>query len=67
MAAECHQDFVIAHQWLDLAVQAGSTLAPKDLDDATDNRDQIAARLTPEQLGEAQRRVQAWLAAHPKP
>jgi TPR repeat protein len=59
-------DFVIAHQWLDLAVQPGSMLAPKDLADATDSRDQITARLTPEQLAEAQRRAQAWLAAHPK-
>ena len=60
-------DFVIAHQWLDLAIEADPPLAPKDLDDATDNRDQIAARLAPEELAEAQRRVQEWLAAHPKP
>jgi TPR repeat protein len=61
------QDFMIAHQWLELAVQAGTSLAPKDLDDATDNRDQIAGRLTPDELDESQRRVQAWLAAHPRP
>ena len=39
-------------------------LAPKDLDDATDNRGQIAARLTPDELGEARRRAQAWMAVH---
>ena len=61
------QDFMIAHQWLDLAVQAGSALAPKDLGDATDNRGQSAARLTPEQLSEAQRLAHEWLAAHPQP
>ena len=57
-------DFVIAHQWLDLAIVADPPLAPKDLDDATDNRGQIAARLAPEELAQAQRRAKEWLAAH---
>jgi hypothetical protein len=59
------QDFLQAHLWLDLAVHGLPALDPKDLNDATANRDDIAARLTPEQLDEAQRRAREWLVAHP--
>jgi hypothetical protein len=59
------QDFVAAHLWLDLAAQGIPALDPKDLDDAIANRDDIASRMTPEQLSEAQRLAREWLAAHP--
>jgi len=42
------QDYVVAHVWFSLAVVAGSKDAPK-------NRALVAARMTPEQIAEAQR------------
>jgi TPR repeat protein len=60
------QDFIQAHLWLNLAAQSLSVLEPKDLEDAIASRNDIAARLTPEQLDEAQRRAREWLSTHPK-
>jgi TPR repeat protein len=60
------QDFVPAHLWLDLAAAAIPALDAKDLDDAIASRDDVATRMTSEQLGDAQRLAQEWLAAHPK-
>jgi hypothetical protein len=61
------QDFMTAHLWLDLAARGLPALDAKDLDDAIAARDDIANRMTEEQLNEAQRRAQEWLAAHASP
>ena len=61
------QDFVTAHLWLDLAARGLPALDAKNLDDAIATRDDIANRMTEEQLNEAQRRTREWLAAHASP
>ncbi len=56
------QDYVQAHMWYNLAA---SRLPPgKDRDLAVENRDIIAARMTPAQIAEAQRLAREW---KPKP
>jgi hypothetical protein len=47
------QDFVAAHQWYNLAAAAGHR-------HAATARDVVAGRMSPQQIGEAQRRAQAW-------
>ncbi len=52
------QDYVQAHMWFNLAA---SRLPPgKDGDLAVENRDIIAARMTPAQIAEAQRLAREW-------
>jgi len=47
------QDYVRAHQWLNLAAAAGQQ-------DAAKARDELAARMEPGQIAEAQRLASAW-------
>ena len=47
------QDDVEAHRWFNLSAVAGN-------EDATTARDLVAARMTSEQLAEAQQRARAW-------
>ena len=51
------QDYISAHMWLSLAAEAGYETAPKI-------RDQLAKRMTPDQIAEAQRMVREWMAKH---
>ncbi len=52
------QDYVEAHQWYNLAA---SRLPPgEDRDRAVRNRDIVEGRMTPAQIGEAQRRAREW-------
>ncbi len=51
------QDYVEAYKWLDLIV-AGGQEHWKDL------RDEIEAKLTPQQLAEARRRASEWRESH---
>ena len=52
------QDYVQAHKWYNLAA---SSLPPgKDHDRATKNRDNVAKRMTPAQIAEAQRLAREW-------
>ena len=52
------QDFVRAHMWFNLAA---SRLPPGGVrDSAVKDRDRIAARMTPEQIAEAQRLARDW-------
>ena len=55
------QDFVEAHMWANLAALQ---LSGEDRDLAVRNRDTVAARMTAEQIAEAQRRAREWT---PKP
>ncbi len=47
------QDYVEAHKWLNLAAAQGYDLAVR-------NRDDLARRMTREQVAEAQRRASEW-------
>ena len=47
------QDYVLAHMWYDLAAAQGAGVAAKD-------RDKVAAKMTPEQIAEAQRLAREW-------
>ncbi len=56
------QDYVQAHMWYSLAA---SRLPPgSDRDTVVENRDIVAAKMTPEQIAEAQRLAREW---KPKP
>ncbi|MDP6371637.1 MAG: hypothetical protein QF634_03895 [Vicinamibacterales bacterium] len=58
------QDYVQAHMWTNLAVAQSSG---EDRDQGVENRDIIAARMTAEQIAEAQRLAREWDATHPQP
>lgn len=55
------QDIVKAHMWWNLAV-SGSP--PADAAKVAQNRDRLAAKMTPSQLGESNRLAVAWLQQH---
>jgi len=52
------QDNVLAHMWFNLAAAQGDT-------DAVRLRDDVASRMTPDQIAEAQNLAREWIAAHP--
>ena len=52
------QDYVQAHMWFTLAAAQGK-------ENARQNRNIVAAKMTPSQIEEAQRLAREWLAAHP--
>src|SRR5688572_17827031 len=47
------QNYVTGHMWLDLAAAQGN-------EDARRNRDLVAAKMTPAQIAEAQKRAAEW-------
>jgi TPR repeat protein len=62
------QDYVLAHMWFNLAASqgagTGSRLRAADVEAIRDlavmNRDHLAAKMTPEQIAEAQRLAREW-------
>ncbi len=56
------QDYVMAHKWLNLAAAQGG----RTRDTAVKVRDAVAAKMTPEQIVEAQRLAREWMAAFEK-
>ncbi len=48
------QDYVQAHMWYNLAGAAGTPIG------AVENRDKVAAKMTPAQIAEAQRLARDW-------
>ncbi|MCK1541848.1 sel1 repeat family protein [Bradyrhizobium sp. 179] len=55
------QDYVEAYKWYNLAASRSTTDANKqNQDNATQMRDLVAARMTPEQIAEAQRLSRDW-------
>ena len=60
------EDYVQAHMWWNLAAAGYPPSETENRDKAARNRDNIAARMTPEQIAEAQRLAQEWRAAHCK-
>jgi len=47
------QDYVLAHMWLSLAARSGNEYIRK-------KRDEVAAKMTPDQIAEAQRLAREW-------
>jgi TPR repeat protein len=58
------QDYVQAHMWLNLAASRYPASGKVARDDAVKVRDQIASKMTPEQIAEAQKLAREW---KPKP
>ena len=56
------QDLVRAHMWFSLSAAGFPASEAKNRGIATRNRDEIAARMTPEQLAEAHKLLRAWRA-----
>src|SRR5260370_24370165 len=54
------QDYVAAHMWFNLAAAGG-------LKDAATNRDRVAAKMTPQQIAEAEKRFAEWRRGGPIP
>ena len=52
------QDYVQAHKWFNLA--AATFTEKEDCDKAVKARDHVAARMTPAQIAEAQKRAREW-------
>ena len=59
------QNYVTAYMWLTLAMSRPD-LEDSDLEIVVQNRDQVAAQLTPDELAEGQRLASAWDAGHPR-
>jgi len=54
------QDYVQAHKWFNLAAARFPGSEPKRREAAVENRDRIAAKMTPTQIAEAQRLAREW-------
>ena len=54
------QDYVQAHMWLNLAAAHDDEVKL-----ATVARDDVAAKMTPAQIAEAQRMAREWVQSHP--
>ncbi len=52
------QDYVQAHKWISLSASSATTADVREQE--TKNRDIVAARMTPQQIAEAQRLAQEW-------
>ena len=56
------QDYVAAHKWFNLA--AANKPPGESRDGSVDNRDIVAAKMTPEQIAEAQKLAREWMEQH---
>ena len=54
------QDYVQAHKWFNLAASRLPATEAENRDMATKNRDTVAAKMTPQQIAEAQRLAREW-------
>jgi TPR repeat protein len=57
------QDYVLAHMWFNLVSVNTTTSQIRGI--ALAGRDAVAAKMTPNQIAEAQRLARVWMAAHP--
>jgi len=57
------QDYVQAHKWHDLAAARFPASERGNRNIAVRNRDQVARKMTPTQMSEAQKLAREWLAA----
>jgi TPR repeat protein len=55
------QDYVQAYMWFNLAAAHDSD----EVKVATEARDEVAAKMTPDQIAEAQRMARGWVQSHP--
>jgi uncharacterized protein len=53
------QDYVLAHMWFNLVATAIAPSAEAQ-SDAIKRRDEVAAKMTPDQIAEAQKMARAW-------
>ena len=63
------QDYVQAYKWQELAIQGASPTPPLDETEIkhwVDHRNELVAKMTPQQLSEGQRLVAEWLQQHPR-
>ncbi len=57
------QDYALAHMWFNLS----ASRATRGLRErAVEGRDNVADRMTPDQIADAQRLAREWDAAHPR-
>jgi TPR repeat protein len=61
------RDLVQSHKWLNLAVAGFGERDAKRRDVAISGRNLAESKMTPNQIAEAQRLAQEWLAEHPRP
>ena len=54
------QDYIEAHKWLDLAASRFPASQASYRDAVVRNRDAVAAKMTPRQVAEAQKRAREW-------
>jgi TPR repeat protein len=54
------QDYVQAYMWVDLAASRFPPSAREDRDEATNNRNVVASKMTREQLAEAKKLLREW-------
>jgi uncharacterized protein len=52
------QDYALAHMWFDLASSPATNTELRQM--AVENRDKVAAHMTPDQIAEAQRLAREW-------
>ena len=57
------QDYVRAHMWFNLAASGASDASTRE--NSVNNRDLVAAKMTPAQIAEAQRMASEWVQSHP--
>jgi len=55
------EDYIEAYAWYSIA----TARLPKPWQHGLERRDEIARKMTPEQLAEAERKARDWLNAHP--
>jgi hypothetical protein len=59
------QDYVQAHMWYNLAASGPSSLFEMDKKELAKRRDELAAKMTPQQVAEAQRLAREWKPTKP--
>ena len=57
------QDYLLAHMWFNLAASGASDASARER--SVKNRDDVAAKMTPAQIAEAQRLASEWVQSHP--
>ena len=57
------QDYALAHMWFNLSASRATEAEYRD--SAAKSRDELAAKMTPDQIAEAQRMAREWMQSHP--
>jgi TPR repeat protein len=59
------EDYIQAHMWFNLAASSFPASDAENRDNAVKSRDLLAAKLTPEQIAEAQALAREWMPTRP--